>query len=169
MLALAIASMRLLSWPATFGVIGIMGCVNAPQEVYVPATEQNVKLLVSISTTHLSTGESATLKVERWNIGEWKRVSKKELSPDRCWLVNPPEAHEEEAADNLRWEVSPREGVRFNTNFRSDHTREVVFEKAGTYVLKSSSTVWCRPNVVAEGRPITIVFTEARHRGETER
>lgn len=162
-------STRHSSWSTAFAIAAMLGCEKTPQEVFVPATAQKVKLVVTASTTHLAAGDSAVFSAERWNTGEWKKVSTKELSADQCWMVNPPESFEEEVADNLRWEISPREGVRLNAGFRSDHTREVIFEKPGIYVVRSSSKVPCRPNFVAEGKPITMVVSEAIHQGETER
>ena len=138
-------------------VLGLAACDSDPQEVYVPVTEPEVELVVSASATEVSVGEPVVLFAERRNHGDWKQVKRRELARERCWLRSPPPENEKEVADNLRWESLPSKGARFNTNIRTDHTREVVFAEPGIFILESSSSIWCRPEKTAKGKPIKIL------------
>jgi len=142
----------------------LFACDNDPREVYVPLTEPEVELLVSASSVETSVGEPVVLYAERWQRGEWKLVKKRDLTNEDCWMRRPPANHTSEVSDNLRWVALPSSGARFNTNLRSDHTREVVFEKPGTYILESSSKIWCRPEQVAKGKPIRILVSNGNGR-----
>lgn len=142
---------------ALVSLLGLSACDVDPREVYVPLTEPEVELTVRASAVEVSVGEPVVLYAERWNLGEWKLVEKSGLTSEQCWLRRPPENHEKEVSDNLHWEVLPSKGARFNTNARADHTRKVVFEEPGTFILESSSKIWCRPEKVAKGKPIKIL------------
>ncbi|HEX4998876.1 MAG TPA: hypothetical protein VFY29_11660 [Terriglobia bacterium] len=134
----------------------VSSCQSGPRLVYVPASEPEVTLFVAASATDISVGDAVTLHAERRYEGEWKQVEREKLTADQCWMVQPPSATEDEVADNLRWESNPPASAQFNTGFREDHTRQVVFQRPGTYVLNSTSTVWCRPEKRVHGQPITI-------------
>ena len=138
-------------------VIGLMACDTDPRVVFVPITEPQVELYVRASSVEVSVDEPVVLYAERWNRGEWKLVERKKLTHEQCWLRRPPPIQEKEVADNLRWEAFPSKGARFNTTFRADHTREVVFREPGTYILESSSQIWCVPDLVVKGKPIETV------------
>jgi len=138
-------------------VVVLSACQSEPRLVYVPSTEPEVELVVWAPATEVSVGEPVVLYAKRRTGGEWKQVERKELASDQCWLSRPPPTQEPEVAGNLRWEVLPPASARFNTAFRADHTREVVFLEAGTFILESSSKIWCRPGKVAKGQPIKIV------------
>lgn len=148
-------------------VVALSACQAEPRLVYVPSTEPEVELVVRASATEVSVGEPVVLYAERRTGGEWKQVERKELASDKCWLGRPPPTQEPEVADNLRWEVLPPASARFNTAFRADHTREVVFLEAGTYILESSSKIWCRPGKVARGQPIKIVVGDDKTGAKT--
>lgn len=139
--------------------LSLPACDNGPRDVYVPLTEPEVELMVRASATEVSVGEPVTLYAERWNHGEWKLVERKQLTSEQCWLRHPPQYHEKEVSDNLRWEAVPSEGVRFNVDVRSNHTRKVIFEEPGTFMLESSSKVWCRPDKEEEGAAIKVVVS----------
>lgn len=142
---------------ALVAVLVLSACDRAPREVYVPVSEPEVELRVRASALEVSVGEPVVLYAERWNRGDWKRIERRELDDGQCWLRRPPAHHEEEVADNLRWEAIPSRGVRFNTNDRSDHARSVVFEEPGRYLLRSSSGIWCSLESVANGKPLEIL------------
>jgi hypothetical protein len=142
----------------------LLACQGEPRLVYVPSSEPQVELLVSASATEVSVGEPVILHAERRSRGEWKQVEKSSLSSDQCWRGSPPPAFEREVADNLRWEALPAGGALFNVVYREDRTRELVFLKAGTFTLESSSAIWCSPNN-AKGRPIKFVVRDKMKSG----
>lgn len=141
---------------ALVSVLSLSACDKGPPEVYVPLTEPEVELKVRASATEVSVGEPVTLYAERWNHGKWILVERKELASEQCWLRHPPEYHERDVADNLRWEAIPSKGVRFNVGVRVDHARTVIFENPGEFILESRSKVWCRPDKEEKGRAIKI-------------
>ncbi len=134
----------------------VAACEGEPRFVYVPSAEPEVELLVSASATEVAVGEAVILRAERTSRGEWKQVRKSSLAPDQCWRGRPPPDREAEVSDNVRWEAFPSQRARFNTIYREDRTREVVFLEAGTFTLESSTEVWCRASI-AKGKPIRIV------------
>lgn len=150
-------------------LLGLLGCDAGPREVYVPVTEPDVELAVRASATEVSVGEPVVLYAERWNRGEWNLVKRKELAHEQCWLRHRPPNQEAEVSDNLRWEVVPSKSVRFNTTLRTDHTREVVFSEAGTFILTPSSKIPCRLEKEAKGKPITIVVRSDNARTTSSR
>lgn len=147
-------------------LLSLSACDVGPREVYIPVTEPEVELAVRASAVEVSVGEPVVLYAERWSRGEWKLVERSDLTGEQCWLRHPPENHEKEVSDNLRWEAIPSKGVRFNTNARADHTRKVVFEEPGRFVLKSSSKIWCRPGKVAKGTRIKISVRDGNDRSK---
>jgi hypothetical protein len=129
-------------------------------------SEPKVELLVRASATEVFVGEPVVLHAERWSHGEWKQVERSSLTGEQCWLGRPPPVQEREVSDNLRWEALPAGSARFNTAYRDDHTREVVFLEAGTFTLESSSAVWCSPRK-ARGQPIRILVRPKARSGTT--
>ena len=134
----------------------LLACNPVPREVFIPITEPRVEILVGASETKVPVGKPVVLYAKRWNYGNWKLVDKNKLTENQCWMRNPPPDYEEEVAGNLRWKAFPATGARFNTSFRADLTREVVFEEPGTFTLEPSSTIWCVPHKEAKGAPIKI-------------
>ena len=102
------------------------------------------------------------LHAERYYRAEWQPVERASLSEGQCWVGRPPPQREAEVADNLEWQSSPEEPARFNVVYREDRTREVVFSKAGTYVLTATSVVYCASPDRVRGKPVTITVRDAR-------
>lgn len=127
--------------------------------VYVPASSVEVELFVRASATEVTVGVPVVLHAERRYRAQWKQVERTSLRDGQCWVGRPPPDREPEVADNLEWQASPKESARFNTVYRQDRTREVVFAKAGTYVLSGLSVVYCGDSVRA--KPITITVRNA--------
>ena len=144
--------------------ITLAACQDEPRLVYVPSTEPEVELLVRASAIEVAVGEPVILYAERTSRGEWKEVEKSSLHSDQCRMGRPPPDREPEVSDNLRWEALPAEHARFNTVYRKDRTREVVFSKEGTFTLESSTEIWCRPGK-AKGKPIRILVREKAKSG----
>lgn len=136
--------------------VALAACEGEPRLVYVPATEPEVALLVSASATEVAVGEAVVLRAERSSRGEWKQVERRSLADGQCWLGRPPPQREPEVSDNVHWQAFPPQHARFNTLYREDRTREVVFHAPGAFTLESSTEVWCRPGK-AKGKPIRIV------------
>jgi hypothetical protein len=147
----------------------LLACQAEPRFRYVPLTEPEVELLVRASAVEVSVGEPVVLYAERRSRGEWKQVEKSSLTSEQCWLGHSPPTQEQEVSDNLRWEAFLPGRARFNTAYRTDHTREVVFSEAGTFTLESSSAVWCRPNKAASGQPIIILVRDEKNPRATHR
>lgn len=148
-------------------MLGLPSCETGPREVFVPLTEPAVELVVRASASEVLVGEPVVLYAERRNWGEWKLVEKKQMAREQCWLRHPPPNQEKEVSDNLRWDALPSKSARFNTTFRGDHTREVIFGEPGTFILESSSKIPCRPENEAKGKPIKIVVRSDTARAKT--
>ena len=71
-------------------------------------------------------------------------------------MAQPPPAREADVADNVHWQVTPREAARFNTAIRTDHSREVTFAQPGTYTVNATTAIWCGSNTGASASPFTI-------------
>lgn len=136
-------------------VFAVAGCQDEPRFVYVPASPPVVELLVSASATEVAVGAPIVLRAERRYRGEWRQVERASLRDGQCWLGRPPPEREPEVADNLHWQASPEGAAHFNVVYRQDRTREVTFSQAGTFLLHSTSVVYCGDKV--DARPITIV------------
>jgi hypothetical protein len=142
------------AWLPLLAALSSAACQDEPRLVYVPASPVEVELLVSASATEVKAGAPVVLHAERYYRAQWKQVDKSSLPERQCWVGRPPPDHEPEVADNLDWKSSPGEPARFNTIYRQDRSREVVFSKAGSYVLNATSVVYCGDPVRA--KPITI-------------
>jgi len=150
-------------------LLSLLGCDTDPHDVFVPVTEPEVDLVIRASATEVLVGEPIVLHATRLNRGEWKLVKRNELAREQCWLRRPPPYREEEVSDNLRWTTYPSKNARFNVSLRTDHTREVVFEEPGTYILEPSSKIPCRPGTEVKGRIITIIVSSDVARTTTSR
>jgi hypothetical protein len=126
--------------------------------VYVLESPQEITLTTSASTTKLQPGETVVLRVQRRAIGKWKQIPRDQLTRGQCWLYTPPPQVEEEVADSVEWEVVPEDGVRFNSEFRLDHTRHatVAMNAKGRIKLTPLSAVRCEKDRVEEGPAIRI-------------
>jgi hypothetical protein len=140
--------------PLALLLVAAAACQDEPRLVYVPVSPPQVELLVSASATEVAANVPVVLRAERRYRGEWRQVERASLRDGQCWLGRPPPEREPEVADNLRWLASPDGSARFNVVYRTDRTREVVFEKPGSYVLQATSVVYCGDDVTA--RPMTI-------------
>jgi hypothetical protein len=150
--------------PASILASTLAACQPQPPLVYVPATEPQVQVTVGASAAEAAVGEPLVLWAERLNYGEWRAVKRRTLEKGQCWLRRPPPEREAAVADNLTWKVDPPGAHRFDLAFRADHRRKVVFLGPGTYTLKASSTIWCRPGELAWAPPIRIRVREADSR-----
>ena len=141
---------------AILSMLTILGCSSEPEIVYVPgegyqesihvATEQGPEAVVE-------PGEPLTLHVTRRS-GPWVEVKSATLDDDACRLVNPPDPHELEVADNVTWVAGPTEGVTFDPDLSDDHTRTVTFDRKGQFTLTATSASWCFEPFA--GPPVTV-------------
>ena len=127
-----------------------------PSVVYVPVNRQDVALAIRASAARVVVGQPVVLHAQRWNRGEWKQVRARNLAPEDCRMARPPPPDEAEVADNLAWRALPPEGGRFNTDYRADGTRVVVFNRPGTYALYARSTIWCGGDRLVLAGPLEI-------------
>lgn len=139
-----------------------VGCQEEPTFVYVPLAPPQVEVNVSVSATNVTVGQPVVLFAQRQSRGEWNRVARQSLPKEQCWVARPPLDREAAVADNLHWEVSPSGAATFNLGMRPDRTREVVFSKAGTYVLQASSAIWCGAPEGARANPVTVTVEDAK-------
>lgn len=139
----------------------VSACQGEPRLVYVPTSPVEVELLVSASATEVTVGAPVVLSAERYYRAQWRQIERTSLRDGQCWVGRPPPDREPEVADNLDWKSSPNEPARFNTAYRQDRTREVVFSKAGTYVLSATSVVYCGSSDRVRAKPITITVRDA--------
>jgi hypothetical protein len=134
----------------------VAACDAGPELVYVPEAPPEVTLIVAASTRDVAVGQPVVLHAERLYRGKWKQVDRAALPEGQCWVAQPPPAREADVADNVHWQVTPREGARFNVAFRADHSREVTFARPGTYTVNATTAIWCGANTGATASPFTI-------------
>jgi hypothetical protein len=132
------------------------GCSQRQPMVYVLEGQQEVKLTSSASAVQVKRGEQVVLHVERRITGNWKPIPRDQLTPGQCWLYTPPPELEQEVADNVEWVVEPEEAVRFNAEFRMDHTRIATLMRTGPVKLTPFTAVRCEKDRVEEGPAIRI-------------
>jgi hypothetical protein len=144
----ALLAAAVLAWLA--------GCEQRAPMVYVLASPQSVTLTPSASPTSVRQGETVVLSVKRRIEGTWTQIPRDQLKPNQCWVYRPPAQTEEEAADNVEWEMIPENGVWLNHEYRMDHTRIATTRRKGTVTLKPRSPVKCEPDRVIEGPTIQI-------------
>lgn len=132
------------------------GCGKQSPLVYVLESPQAMTLTPSASTSSVQQGETVVLHLERRTSGTWKQIPRDDLQPGQCWLYRPPPQREEEVADNVEWEVKPQNAVRFNTEFRMDHTRIATMMRKGSIELTPRSAVTCEKDRVVTGPSIRI-------------
>jgi ABC-type amino acid transport substrate-binding protein len=134
----------------------MVGCSSEPEIVYIPgegyeesihvATDQGPVAVVEVD-------EPLMLHVTRRS-GPWVEVKSATLDDDACRLVNPPDPHELEVADNVTWIADPAEGVAFGNDLSEDHTRTVTFDREGQFRLTATSASWCFASFA--GPPVTV-------------
>jgi hypothetical protein len=135
------------------------GCSQRQPMVYVLDGPQEVKLVSSASATQVKRGETVVLHLERRITGNWKQIPRDQLTPGQCWLYTPPPQLEQEAADNVEWVVEPEDAVRFNAEFRMDHTRIAMMMVPGQITLTPFTAVRCEKDRVEQGPAIQIEVT----------
>lgn len=156
--------MRLL---ATIIFIALVGCSEqveqVPEYVYVPGNSVTETVTIAASQLNIVIDTPVTLHATRKTSG-YKKVKYTSLKKDACWWRREPPAYEQEVSDNLLWIVSPTGAHRFNTNFRTDHTREVIFTRPGKYKLYAESALWCPPRTVSNTIELAVSTNgEVRH------
>lgn len=134
----------------------VAGCETEPAFVYVLDGKQAIELIASATPAKVAVGADAILHATRRTKGSWKRIASRERAADECWMARVPPEDEPEVADNLRWTVVPDGAAQFNTDFRADHTRRVVFARSGVYVLTATTAIACEPGRTVAAAPIRI-------------
>ena len=114
-------------------------------------------LAASASVGTAKAGVPFVLHASRTTHGIWNRIESKDLQPDQCWMAVIPPTSEPEVADNVLWRAEPSAGVRFNTDFRSNRTREVTVTNPGIYTFAASSGPWCEPGRTVTAPLVTII------------
>jgi hypothetical protein len=132
------------------------GCKGQEPMVYVLASEQEVTLTPSASSSSVKQGEQVVLRLQRRSVGQWKQIPRDQVTPGQCWLYTPPPELEQEVADSVEWQVVPENAVRFDSTFRMDHTRIVTMMSTGTIVLTPFSAVRCEKDRFVEGPALRI-------------
>ena len=127
-------------------------CHSESRFVFIPENESSATLSIGVSTVRAATGEEILLSASRKNHGGWVEVPRKSLSPDDCWMVQPPDPVEQEVAGNVRWLLAPLGQGKFNLGLREDGKRTLVISEPGTYTLTATSSVWCGESVASENR-----------------
>ena len=140
------------------GFVLIAGCYNPgpPSRVYIPGPDASVSITVSVSSNQTAVNEPVILYASRTTSG-FVEVPFSQVPEGVRWWRRMPPAHEEEVAGNLRWIVKPEGKARFNTDFRSDFTREVRFTEPGTYELYGVSAGYGPEPVASETIVIKVV------------
>jgi hypothetical protein len=140
--------------PAVLAVVA--GCEQRGPFVYVLESPQTVALNASATPTKVQQGESVVLHVERRISGQWKRVSRDELTPGQCWVYRPPVEVEPEVARDIQWQVEPEGAVQFHTDYQMDRTRVATMATKGKILLTPVSTVKCEEGRSVAGTTIEI-------------
>jgi hypothetical protein len=135
----------------------LQGCDGPPPYVYVLEAPQSVALAASASVSTAKAGAPFVLHASRTTHGIWNRIESKNLQPDQCWMAAIPPTSEPEVADNVLWRAEPSAGVRFNTDFRSNRTREVTVSIPGIYTFAASSGPWCEPGRTVAAPLVTVI------------
>ncbi len=123
----------------------LAGCDGAPTMVYIPEGRPSVRVEVAVSASEIKVGEELVLYATQYSKGAWRQVPRSSLKSGSCWVSHTPQKIIKEVADTIQWTVTPEGNARFNTEFRSDHTRAVIFSAAGRYSIRGRASVWCGP------------------------
>jgi hypothetical protein len=150
-------SLPILLVPAVFVVVA--ACTQQAPMVYVLESRQSVTLVTSASVLKVRKGETVVLHVERRTAGKWKQIRRDDVLRGQCWVYRPPPESEAEVADNVEWEIVPEDAVRFNEEYRLDHTRIATMQVDGTIRLTPLSAVTCEADRVVSGPSIEIEVT----------
>ena len=142
---------------AAVGVVA--GCEQRGPYVYVLDSPQSVVLNATASESKVQQGETVVLHVERRSTGNWRRISRGELTPGQCWVYRPPVEVEPEVAHGIQWVVEPEGAVAFHPEIQLDQSRLATMTTPGTIKLTPVSTVKCEEGRTVEGEPIEIEVT----------
>lgn len=134
----------------------LAACEQRGPTVYVLESPQSVTLVPSASASNIEQGAAVVLQVERRTMGKWKQIPRDELQRGQCWVYRPPAESEAEVADKVQWEIVPEDAVRFNAEYRLDHTRIATPLVKGKVTLTPLSPVTCEADRVVAGPPIEI-------------
>jgi len=137
-------------------LVVLAGCERKAPMVYVLESPQSVSLVSSASASKAQQGDTVVLHLERRTSGKWKQIPRDEVQRGQCWLYRPPAESEAEVADNVHWEVVPEDAVRFNEEYRLDHTRIATMKVTGRIELTPLSAVPCEADRVVAGPTIAI-------------
>ena len=135
-------------------------CYSEPRSVFIPDNESSAILSIGANTVHAVEGEEILLSASRNNHGAWVEVPWENLSPDDCWMVQPPNPVEEEVAGNVRWLLTPSEHGKFNLGLRDDGKRTLVISEPGSYTLTATSSVWCGESVESKNRIVLTILPD---------
>jgi len=136
----------------------VAGCAgeSGPAFVAGPGYVETIEVTTDLGPTPtLTVGAPLVLRARRTS-GPWAQADLNTVSSS-CWWGAPPPSVEPEVADNIRWISSPEAAARFNTDIRSDHTREVRFSDPGTYVLEARSTLTCWEHTAVDSITVQVV------------
>ncbi len=125
--------------------VALAGCDGAPTMVFIPEDRPSVRIEVAVSSKEIPVGEELVLYATQYSKGNWRQVRRSSLHKAACWVARPPQKIKREVADTIHWTVTPEGNARFNTEFRADHTRAVIFSAAGRYSIRGRASVWCGP------------------------
>ena len=137
----------------------VAGCEQRGPFVYVLEAPQSVELKPTASASTVPQGQTVVLRVERRTTGQWKRVSRGELTPGQCWVYRPPVELEPEVAHSVQWEVVPEGAVEFHTDYQLDQTRVATMMTKGKITLTPISAVKCEEGRSVAGPAIEIEVT----------
>src|SRR5258707_13007314 len=101
---------------------------TAPSEyVFIPDDNFTTSVEIVVPTDAL-VGEWIPVSAKRWS-GPWKRVTLKDVPPDRPWLTSQPGEFEPEVARNVTWLTEPPLAATFDALSDEDIRREGVWTK----------------------------------------
>ena len=118
---------------------------SLPEYVYVLEASQSIELEAFAAAATVKQGVPVVLHARRETRGVWRRIPSRDLKPEQCWMGAIPPMEEPEVADNVLWRVKPSSSVKFNIDFRADHTRTATLAEPCVYTFVASTGAWCEP------------------------
>lgn len=137
-------------------LVAIAGCEQRGPTVYVLDGEQTVELKTSASASTVEQGGTVVLHVEQRTSGNWKQISRGELTPGQCWVYRPPVEVEPEVAHSVQWEVIPDGAVEFHQEYQLDQSRVATMMTKGTIKLTPIGKVKCEEGRAVVGSTVEI-------------
>jgi hypothetical protein len=148
-------SIPILLVPAMLALVAGCGEQHGPT-VYVLDGQQSVELKASASPMKVPPGGQVVLHVERRTTGQWKKISRDELTSGQCWVYRPPVELEPEVAHSVQWEVVPENAVEFHSEYQLDQSRVATVHASGKVSLTPIDKVKCEEGRVVAGNTIEI-------------